>query len=42
VDEVGNCIYVATLDNGVEVLDGKTNEKIINILVAGEPVYHIK
>jgi YVTN family beta-propeller protein len=39
VDEVRNVIYVATLDNGVDVLDGKTDEVITNIPVAGEPVY---
>jgi YVTN family beta-propeller protein len=39
VDEVRNIIYIATLDNGVDVLDGKTDKVITNIPVAGEPVY---
>ena len=39
VDESRNLIYVATLDNGVDVLDGKIDEVINNIPVAGEPVY---
>ena len=39
VDEVRNLIYVTTLDNGVDVIDGKTDAVIGNIPVAGEPVY---
>jgi YVTN family beta-propeller protein len=39
VDEVRNLIYVATLDSGVDVLDGETDKVITNIPLAGEPVY---
>jgi YVTN family beta-propeller protein len=39
VDEVRNLIYVTTLDNGVDVLDGKTDKVIGNIPVSGEPAY---
>ena len=39
VDESRNLIYVATLDNGVGVIDGKTDQVIANIPVDGEPVF---
>ena len=39
VDESRNLIYVATLDNGVDVIDGKTDKVITNIPVDGEPVF---
>ena len=39
VDESRNLIYVATLDNGVGVIDGKTDKLITNIPVDGEPVF---
>ena len=39
VDEFRNLIYVATLDNGVDVIDGKTDKVITNIPVDGEPVF---
>ena len=38
IDEFRQRIYVATLDSGVEVLDGKTNTAVANIAVANEPV----
>jgi len=39
LDEFRNLIYVATLDSGVDVLDGKTDTVITNIPVGNEPVF---
>jgi len=39
LDEYRNLIYVATLDSGVDVMDGKTDEVIANIPFDGEPVF---
>ena len=39
VDESRNLIYVASLDNGVDVIDGNTDQVITNIPVDGEPVF---
>jgi len=39
LDEFRNLIYVATLDSGVDVLDGKTDTVITNIPVGNKPVF---
>src|SRR6516165_6880008 len=39
LDEFRKLIYVATLDNGVDVMDGKTNTVVTNIPVGNEPVH---